>query len=568
MKLLNSKNAVLILAGAVVAASVLAPMIALAQAMIGPRVYDTERPDVTPLRPVGKTEIPVPQPRIGAVDLPDVTVRDVAVAGDRLVSREALVKAVSPYAGRKLDAATLNAISTAVSDAIRANGIALYGVVVPQQSFANGVVVVQVVEGRVVDIVYTGDVDGADLTLTKAYAERLRAERPLTRATLERYLLLISDIPGRTVDSRLDLLSQPGAVRLVLTLKRTAVRFGFGVDNLGESSLGNVQASAGVTVNSLLREGDSTRLTYGAPSDFQRFSYVALRHQEAIGADGLTVALNASLLDQRQTGSSDESGASYTLGLQAVYPIVRSLTETLQAIADVDMLDSHVVVPLGPVADEATRVLRGGGAWSLSNDTQTRGGAISLLISQGIGGLGARQRVSAYGGPEFTKASLLASYQQMILDNTFILRLQANGQMADQRLPSSEFFTYGGVNLGRAFNSATLEGDRGISAAISLAMPMSTAFDVDAWAAGTGPFVGRMIRGAEVYGFVDAGYVENLPPGGKATRDRAASIGGGIALPVADQTKLNLEIAAPLVQPLSPYADRGVRFVAVFRRDF
>ncbi|WP_421993065.1 ShlB/FhaC/HecB family hemolysin secretion/activation protein, partial [Roseococcus sp.] len=449
-------------------------------------------------------------------------------------------------------------------------GIALFGVVVPQQDFAQGVVIVRLVEGQIGEVVFEGDVEGADLSLSRAYATAMQMERPLRLATLERYLLLMSDIPGRRVVSRFETAEgSPGNVKLVVNMQRTVARLGFGLDNLGANYLGNTQMTLGATVNSILREGDTTRATIGFPiADIKRFTYFGLRHQQPIGTNGLTLAGNFTFLEQRETGSSNLTGRTSTFSLQAAYPIIRSVRRTLQAFASFDILDSRAEVPLGRLSDEATRVLRLGLLFAQANEAQTRMGSLAIVLNQGINGAGARQRVLYYGDPEFTKVSALASLTQNLFDNRLSLRFRASAQFSPERLPSSEFFTYGGVLFGRGFDAATLFGDQGISASFTIAVPFRTFLDVESLAPAKPEILGRMIRGAEAYVFIDGGMSRNYAPAIQPRHDRASSAGLGIGLPVSDDTTLNLEVASPIVRPRNAVVEAGTRFVAVFRRNF
>lgn len=546
------------------------PLQAWGQAGLGPRGFDTDRPDIAPPRPPGRAAIPRSDREAAPAELPDIAIRDVAIAGDQMLDRAVLARVVAPFAGRRLNRDVINELSQAIAGAHREAGLALFGVVVPQQDFSQGVVIVRVIEGEVTEIVIEGDTEGADLSLTRAYAEAMRGERPLRRATMERALLLMSDIPGRRVTGRFEQLGEPGKVRLVLNMRRITLRYGLGFDNLGANYLGNVQMTTGVALNALLQEGDSTRFTVGFPVvDFERFTYFAVRHQQPIGTNGMTVSVNATHLEQRETADSNIKGRTTTVSLQLAYPIIRTQTQTLQVFGNFDILDSRVSVPLGRLSDEATRVIRLGAVYGLANEAQTRGGSLAIILSQGIDGAGARQRLGYfYGDPGFTKVTAIAQYQHAFWEQRFILRLRALAQYTAERLPSTEFFTYGGVMFGRGFDAATLYGDRGISASATLAMPFKTVMDVDSLASGRSEFLGRAIRGAEAYIFVDGGRAENLAPAPAPRGDRAASAGFGIGFPVADETNLNLEVAVPFLRPHNRAVDRGARFVAVFRRNF
>lgn len=543
---------------------------AQAQAGLGARGFDTMRPDIVPPSPVrgnAPAEPTLAAPAV-SVQLPQITIADIAVTGDTLVERDVLRDAVAPFAGRPLTVETLQALLASVSGAHRAAGFAIVGVSLPQQDFARGLVVVRVTRGQISDVVIDGDTEDADFSLLRAHAEAIRAEQPLTRATLERRLLLMNDIPGRKIQARLEPTSEVGDARLVITVRRESVRYGLGLDNLGARELGDVQLTAGATVNALLRDGDSTRLTVGMPLGMQRFTYVGARHQQPIGTNGLTASVSYSLLELRQTSNSDLHGQATTLGVQLAYPVILRPTMALQVFGGFDMLENRTDLGRLRAVDEGTRVLRAGGVFAMANEAGTRNGSLAVVLSQGIDGAGARQRILGYGDPAFTKVTMIARLDQVLVRDALTLRLRGTAQYTNERLPLSELATYGGVTAGRAFRAATVYGDRGVTASATLAVPFRAVLPVENAAARLGNFAGRMFSQGEFYTFADFGRMENLPPIAFRRGDRAASVGAGIGLPVADDTSLNLEMAFPVLRPnYTPTAERP-RFVFVLRRNF
>lgn len=94
--------------------------------------------------------------------------------------------------------------------------IALYTVTVPRQAFDKGILVLVVTEGFISHVDLTGDTD--HVWRIAELASKLTQQKPLHRSTLERYLSLIRDQPGLTVDAQLLNTDVPGALRLLLTL--------------------------------------------------------------------------------------------------------------------------------------------------------------------------------------------------------------------------------------------------------------------------------------------------------------------------------------------------------------
>jgi hemolysin activation/secretion protein len=538
-----------------------APLPALAQAGLGQRGFDADRIDARQPRPPGGVALPAaPVPAAAAPALPDIAIADVAVAGLPEDQRGRLRDAVLPFIGQRLATRTLGQLTAAVVAALRAGDIATFDLTLPEQDFAQGLVVFRFLPGRVAEIAFEGEIEGTDLSLTRAYAEAIRAEAPLRTSTLERYLLLMNQTPGRRVEARLEPIG-PGAQRLVLNLRPTLIRFGFGLDNLGARELGDVQATLGATLFGLLREGDSTRVTVGAPTDLRLFRYYALRHQQPIGTDGATIAISASALDIRRTDRNALEGQAYALGLQAVLPLVRAARQSVDLFAAFDTTDNTTSIGAIRNANEATRVLRAGVSAAYRSEALGTSFGAAIVASNGIDGLGARQNVAAYGGPEFQKVSLQLFASQPLFDNALVLRLRGTAQAADRRLPASEQLTYGGVAFGSAFRGAVLAGDDGLAGSVTLALPLRDRLGLTGLA-------GEIAARTELYGFVDAARTATrepiLPPRG----NHAAAGGLGVAVALRDETALNVELARVLVQPRNRAPLDDTRLVVAIRRNF
>ncbi|MES2711913.1 MAG: ShlB/FhaC/HecB family hemolysin secretion/activation protein [Pseudomonadota bacterium] len=532
--------------------------IAPANAQLGPRVFDTNRLDTRVPR-LGEATTATPAvPTATAADAEAGPFTRVEISGGGSLDATRAQAALRPYLGRRLNRAELQRLATEVGAQYEERGLAIFAVLVPRQG-DDGVLRLQAVEGTVTDIVIQGDTEGADISLIQAYAQRIASERPLRRVTLERYLLLMNDIPGRRVAGRLDPAGQaPGAARLVLTMERINTVYGFGIDNLGNRSLGNVQGFVSLGLNALFGEGDSTRVGYGFPTDFQRFTFFTASHRQPIGTDGASVTISANHLRTHETRRSTLEGEALTASLLFAYPVIRTANENLTVTAGLDVLETDQLLTGQIAASEATRVLRAGVSYSLS-DGATRAGAISLVVSQGLDVLGARQRLEFfYGDPSFTKASAILAFNQALFGGTLVLRARAAGQYTGERLPSSELFTYGGAQFGRAFSAGSLAGDIGYSGSLALAVPLS--FVPEA-----GPVI-EVLRRSEVYAFIDYGRVQSHTPVPAPRGDRAASAGFGTNITVARNLFLTLEAARAIVEPRSVPGE-GWRFVVSFRRE-
>lgn len=505
-------------------------------------VIDAQRAD---RRPPQAPAAPAQAAPAGPIDVeassePLVALRRVAVEGSSLAPAR-WERTFAPFVGRPLGRETIQAIAAAAAKAYAGGDLALYTITVPRQDLSGGLLRLQALEGHVGQVALQGQVKGRDLKLVSAQAAKLTSEIPLRRVTLERQLSLIRDIPGLTVDANLLPGKSLGAVVLVLDLKHKAPDLTFSVNNRGSSLLGRTQMQADLNLYSTFRQGDQTKLTLGLPTDPERFQYYAVTHSQPLAANGLRGQINAGYFRTRPDNPPSKGKATFG-GMQLSYPVIRSYQQNLVLTGALDGLDSENAVFGQGTATEKIRVLRGAAAWSLSKPK--RQAWLSATASQGIDGLGAHTSAGV-ADADFTKLNIRAGYDQA-LGERWAVRLKAIAQASSDLLPSSEQFSVGGSEFGRAFEQAVVIGDTGAAASIELA-----------WRPSGLP---KALAGSEIYSFADAARVTQAARFGRADFDyRLASAGMGGRLAIGKKSALALEGAYGLDDP-RPGRDGAWRF--------
>jgi hemolysin activation/secretion protein len=444
-----------------------------------------------------------------------------------------LVGAASkPFIGQIIDAAGIKKITDALAAAYAKSDIALYTIVAPEQDFAGGVLKIRVIEGYIENVDLQGDTKG-DLDLVKAYAKKLMAERPLRRATLQRYLSLIRDIAGLTVDSQLVTGSAPGATRLVLKLSQKDLLLTLGVNNNGNPLLGRTQLSGSAAFYGLLQEGEQTTVSLGAPTDLSLYQFVSVADAEPIGSEGTMAQMTAGYLHTKPK-LVGESGQAESLQMLLAHPLIRSYDESLVVSADLDGLNSNNALLGELLSDERTRAVRLSANYSLTSPKDFINLAVTL--SNGLDFLGARIIPNGTAVPDFHKINVSAAYNRLI-DPDWVVRLKTAAQLPGNRLPVSELFSLGGPDYGRSFPVATAIGDEALAESVEIA-----------WHPTTFPI--GFLKGSEIYGFADRGETWYLsrPPFNSGTVT-LGSAGVGTRLAVWKDTSLQLEVAKPLDAP-------------------
>jgi hemolysin activation/secretion protein len=513
------------------------PCVAAAQTATS-RAVGQDRPDqATPVRP--QASGPAPQSREQAPPpvpaIAPFTLASVRVEGSSLPP--GLIEAAArPFVGQTVDGAGANRIADAVAAAYARDGrIALYTVYAPDQAAEGGVLRLTAVEGRIAEVALEGPIAGKDMTLVRAYLAHLTAERPLTRRTLERYVSLIRDIPG--LESNIDIVpgAQLGEVRLRVGLKPRAFRLGVSVNNRGTALLGRTQVQLDAVGYSLFRQGDQTRLTFAAPTQLERFQYYAAAHSTPLGANGTTAQINVGYL-RTKPDFADLNGHAYSAGFQVSHALKRSFSKAIYLTAGIDGLNSDNALFGRTLSQDRVRAVRL--AASYGAETQTRFFGARASVSLGLGdALGGRTLNP--GGAElgFAKFNASATYSSRFARH-FVLRLNAAGQVAGDRLPGSEQFALGGDLYGRGYESALISGDHALAGSAEVAFrPVSGLPDA--------------LGGSELYGFVDGGKVWYRARYGYPTETlKLASVGGGVRVAVKQKLELELEAARGLSNPV------------------
>jgi hemolysin activation/secretion protein len=480
-------------------------------------------PPRAPVQPI------TPAPQLGVFKL-----RKIMISGSS-VPLAALWAACRPSIGQDVNNADLSLIAQRVGAAETNDGVVIFSVSVPPQKIEHGVLHIRVTEARIVHVEIAGNIGHQKPRLLMAYAKKMLGSKPLRRDVLERYILLMGDMPGAKVGSKfVSVPGHPNEVTLVLGVKETKFFGGFSINNQGTPFLDDTQAVFNVGVNNLFQEGERTQLILGLPLNIRRYQYYGLTDVEPLGGSGMTVSLDAGELVSRPV-SGESSGAAQIFGVRLNDPVIRSVHTNVNLSLGLDYLNSNNAFLGFTASDERTRTTR----FTVSyNDDKYFTGIdnASASVSEGLDFLGARRASIAYGPPSFTKGDISLERFQVLPEN-FVLRVAVSGQLASDRLPPSEEFEYGGPDFGQAFYAAELTGDSGIAglAEISHQIPAL--------------YIPAALGGTSLYAAADYGRIWNRDTVYAYPTDRGASFGGGIKFTLFHKFQLQIGAATPIIKP-------------------
>jgi hemolysin activation/secretion protein len=496
---------------------------------------------------------PTPQPEILVPQREDLTtppgagqqkfqLKSLMVEGATVYTQERLSPFYNSFIGKDISLADLYAIAAKITQLYRQNGYVLSFAVVPEQTITDGKAKIQVIEGYIEKI----ELEGApkpQLERVEAIANSILTSRPLQIKDLERSLLLVNDLAGIKARAVLRRGSSLGTSTLLVRAAYDPVNAFAEITNRGTEEVGPLRAQVGVSLNSIIEEGE--RLTLRAATSLNNPSELALGSASLtfpIGNDGLRLNLDGSYTNVNPRGVLENLGINgRTVALEAglTYPIVRSRATNISIKGSFDYTDSRNKSELldAILSQDRLAVLRVG----VQFDNTDALGAFqgSFQLSQGVGGTETGTVTEPLskdaGSAVFTKVNLNLT-RNLTLPAQFNLVLSSTAQLTGDSLLTRELFGLGGATFGSAFNPDEILGDYGYGLRIELQRPvLYKAFGLGM---ATQPYI-----------FADYGQVfRNAPTAAERPSDALGSVGLGVRHSFGSNAFIGLELAFPFAR--------------------
>lgn len=424
----------------------------------------------------------------------EVSFSSVEFSGLPGISADVLGPAWRELAGRTMPIAALCEVRDRAATILRDLGY-LAAVQVPAQRIEqNGVVHMDVLAAKLVELQVRGDA-GPSASLIAAHLEPL-TERPwFNTREAERRLLLLQDLPGYNV--RLTLRSAdraPGEVIGDIELVRVPLEIVFGAQNFASKATGREGFYTAVTLNDVLGTGDRTTLSTYSTFDWKEQQILQLSHEMALNADGLRLGGGVLL------GYSKPSSAGGIFNSQSVIgevhisdALVRRQAHSVYATAGFELVDQKLDFGSIKLSDDRLRVLylrfddamidpasiAGRGGYSASEPRWRS--ALSLELRHGIDVLGASSDCDLLADclPPNVPISILTADPSAFVarfQGTFEFRpvprvtfaVSPMAQVSDGPLLPYEQVSLGNYTIGRGLDPGVAQGDGALGASFEL----------------------------------------------------------------------------------------------------
>jgi hemolysin activation/secretion protein len=414
-----------------------------------------------------------------ASDRLQVTIGGVLVEGTLPALTAETERTIASLARRRVTAAQIFEAAAALERAYAEAGFVLVRVVVPPQDLRPG--------GTLRLLVVNGFVERVDLdrvpepvrARVQALTAALVDARPLTRAELERRLLLAGDSPGLTLRSSLTPGQQLGGTVLLLEGVHRPFGMELSFENGLSRALGRYSLAVAPTFNSVLGFGEQFYgVVASTPGEF--FLERSPRNVAAggvllpLGNDGLILNIEgvSTTTYPRVRGEELQTAAEFTrISGRLLYPLIRARAQTLTLRLAFDATEDRQSAPDFDVLlyEDQVRPVRLGFDYSRLFETGTSLN-IGTDLSRGLDALGSRgsdnatflRPISRVGADDtFWKGEARLRVVQT-LPASFALEgtMRAQTSFSDPLL-TSERFSLGGPRALSGFDSGAIVGDSG-----------------------------------------------------------------------------------------------------------
>ena len=489
-------------------------------------------------------------------------VRSIEITGNTLLPTTALHPLVASGEGQELSLNDLDALAERVTHYYHDHGYPLASAYVPAQTLHDGVVRIAVIEARYGAVSLKNESAVGNYPLN-ATLSPLQSGQPVSDYTLQRSLLLLSDIPGAIVNSVMRPGTAEGTSDLLVDVTSAPRYTGtLGVDDYGNAYTDRVRLTGTFDVNGLFHQGDLldfSGVTSGADMNYGRISYRYL-----LDGQGTTLGLAASGLDYRLgNGLSDlhAHGTATTQSVNLSQPFIRNTAGNLYAQVEFDHKRLYDNID---IADIETH--RHSNSWvaTVAGDQRDSTGITNFNISGAYGRLyldNFQTLFSDYFGARtegsFTKFDYSVSrLQQLNPTNAFYFGF--SGQLANKNLDTSEQFYLGGPNTVRGYDVGVVSGAEGNLATIEFRHDLTLSMLPGPWQASA---------------FVDSGRIEAYKtvffPGPNTARLNSAGV--GLHWTASHDWLVSTSIAMPIgnrPELAGPHVNTSTRFWLQVQKGF
>ncbi len=465
----------LLLCGLLISADV------VAQTPVIPADADTSRlrPMPLPLPAVPNFDLRIETPEKSAVpkavDELTFDVKDIVIEGVTHYKTSDIKRFFEALIGKATTLSSIRNAADRLEERYRKDGFFLVRVFIPPQQVKDGLFRIRVIEGFIDGVYAEGGTESAR-QLIENMLSHLINKQPIDLPSLEKALLVMNDMPGLRGSGVLRQGAQLGASELVVSLSEIPKKsYVVGVNNTASKTMGDINSSFSMTINNPVESHPGQlSLGFNTSGNTERLKAFNVRYSAPVGVHGVVMSLGG-LIANAKPGASlkalDIESNSASLSPRLRYALTRSrgLSTFIESglalnYSRTTLLGSELVQDRSTVIDLGLSVL--------DNDSWNGRTEFGVNLAQGLVALGANRETTPNPSVQgfdssSTKFRLNVSRVQN-LPGQFSVQVLGQGQMTNDKLLAGEQVFFGGMGIGRAYDTGAVVGDRGVGALLEL----------------------------------------------------------------------------------------------------
>lgn len=391
-------------------------------------------------------------------------------SGNTVYKERSMKRLVERFVDMELNLYDLNKAAETITDFYHGRGYTLARAVIPAQKVENGVVHIQIIEGRIGKVTLTGN-----RRFSSSYiAARTKLLRPGTLVTtdrLETTLLLLGDIPGLNAKVTLAPGTEFGDTDAEIALTEKLFSGFVGINNYGRKETGSNKLEFGLNLNSPFGWGDQLSLT-GSSTDHKLVKYWKAGYSVPLNTLGTRLAFNTSKVEYEVSGPLSVLGIGgdvNTKELLLSHPLVRTRNDSQFVTLGVKRSELTQTALNMTVSSNTINVLTAGYQLNYIHDDAAVTN-MSVTLATNFKSLDSATQQNALPGRFELDVNHTAAFTQK-----WDLFLRANYVFSKGMLPDTEKFSVGGPASVRAYRPSELRGDSGYLGVAELRRPFSMA---------------------------------------------------------------------------------------------
>lgn len=424
-------------------------------------VHETLRPPTSfpsfegaPVLTLPKASVPKPEPASER----RVKVEHFVITGNTIFSEAELNTVLADLAGTELSLTEIYGAADRLTAYYQQRGYSLTSVTVPAQRLRDGILRLEVVEGRVGKLLFTGSDRYSEATLKK-HVQPIVPETIIRLSDLEREVLLLNDLPGLMARSTIAPGEAYGTSDIQFKVEEVPFSASATVDNQGPKVIGQWRLGADFTINNPGKFGDALSFGY-THSESSLLRQGRIKYDIPVNHNGTRLALNYSRAEYDVSGdfaALDINGVSESARLQLNHPLIRSRSRNLVgsvSLARIVGQTDYGELPLNDLKEDVNFV-EAGLSYNCRNAT---GGwsSVSAMVSTNF-----RNNLDGSDGSALPPNLKINASHEHLLGGGWSAALLGEAQLSADSMPDSHKYTLGGPQKVRGFTVSDRRGDQG-----------------------------------------------------------------------------------------------------------